>query len=248
MSNPLSHSLGQFWRYQRALMYGGGALVTFAITAALIIHVVYTIQHYVARERQDLAVELRRIADETAQTEASLRNHALYADIAWDRGSPVAEGLVRQFRAQGDSLVLPGQTPLLIVGAKAGTAPSERITKFIGLATQMAPLLSVITQRRGAPLAAYAVASDASLAIISPAAWPNTTQLTKLLDDRAMLFRYLTAQLPLPSSLHPNGPSATQWGRPVTWLGPVLDPFVGEPMIRVVTATGDDKRTPLFFG
>ncbi|WP_164992143.1 sensor histidine kinase [Burkholderia stabilis] len=239
--------LRPFMRYQRVLIYGGGVLVTLAIFAALAFHMVSIVERYVARERHDLAFDLQHIGDETAQIDAILRNNALNGELMWQQGAMPPNADVDQFFRDNRVFSLRSHPTILVIGITAGTISRTQVAQVIRFAVNMAPLLDVIASRHGAPISAYAVSANRTLAVLSLRRPPTGAELARLVADRQALGRQLTDQLPATTDRYMTDhvPSGL---RSVHWLKPSSDLLTGLPIIRLATTVNDSprRRAPLF--
>ncbi|MFJ2991421.1 ATP-binding protein [Pandoraea sp. NPDC087047] len=238
--------LRRFMHFQRALIYGGGALVTLAILAALTFHAVSIAERYAVREHQDLTVDLRRIADETTQAESLLRSYAVNGELLFQRDAMATHADVDRFFKDGRVFSLPEYPTLLVIGIDRRPISRDEVARTIAFALHMAPLLDVVARRRGAPMSAYALSADRSLAVLSLSAPPTRAEFDRLVANRQSLGKRLADRLPSATDWDDTGPQAVPNRRPVRWLEPTQDPLSGASVIRLATVINDPKGAPLF--
>ncbi|MGU7817043.1 ATP-binding protein [Burkholderia sp. AW49-1] len=243
---PPGAYLQRFARYQRALIHGGGAIVTLAILAALLFNTVSIVDRHAARERHALALELRHVADETGRFEASLRSLAVNAELLWQRGSMSADAAVDQFFAHQRVLALPNRPGIVVIGTDSGDLDRDKVARTIELATGMAPLFDAISHRGAMASLTYAVSEDRSLAVLSFQHPLSAADLAHVIADRHVLFRRLADQLATAGKGPPVGANATQLPRPVRWLAPIPDLLTGAPVIRIATVLREHQGLPAF--
>ncbi|VWD53162.1 sensor histidine kinase [Burkholderia lata] len=243
---PPDTYLQRFARYQRALIHGGGAIVTLAILAALAFSTVSIVDRYIARERHALALELRGVADETARFEASLRNLAVNGELMWRHGSISADAAVDRFFEHRRILSLPSHPRILVIGTDDGDLDHRKVARTIELATQLAPLFDAISHRGAMSSTTYAVSEDRSLAVLSFHRPPPPADLARVIGDRQALFRRLSDQFST-DDVKPSAIVQTASGqRPVLWLTPISDLLTGTRVIRIATVIMDHQGSPSF--
>ena len=238
--------LRRFKHFQRALIYGAGALVTLAILAALAFHAVSIAERYTVREHQDLTIDLRRIADETTQAETLLRSHAMNGEVLFKRGDKASDADVDRFFRDDRVFSVPGHPSVLVIGIGARDVGRAQVARTIAFAYQLAPVLDMVMRRRGTPVPAYAISADRSLVVLSLSAPPTPIERARLVAGRGALAAHLTDQLPPATEHRVSGAEAAPGLRPVRWLKPSADPLTGESIIRLATVMTDRQGTRLF--
>jgi len=222
-------------------MYGGGAVVTLAILAALLLHVITTVQNYVDREQQDLAVDLRHINHEMTEAEAVLRNQALNAEMLWKSAPVESSELSERFVTDDNVIIIRQSPPILIVGTRSAAIDSDTLARYLVLARQMALHVDIVSARRGAPVTSYLLSPDHTLAIVSLGVELSPAEQAAVLKNRDELFKSLTSGVDRTADTSLAVAPSMTGVRRVWWLPTEVSPFLGSSAIRLVTLARTDR-------
>lgn len=238
--------LARLRRYQQLLVVGGGLAITIVVLVAGLLEIAASIDAYMARTKEEIAIDVRRSMDFSTRATATLRNNVQNVELAWDaassspagRAAPFADG-ARVLRVQPNDDV----PPLLVMETGDGAAPPDA-WRYVQLAETMAAATVVVAARNAGDLAVYLISPDRRLLIMAVLPWEGAGWQERVVSDRAGLMAALA-----PAGVSPISAPAGGWRDPVTgaarlrWLPPYKSPLTGKESVRIATELrGRDGR------
>ncbi|MFM0144272.1 ATP-binding protein [Paraburkholderia sp. RL18-085-BIA-A] len=240
--------LDRFRRYQRLLMFGGGAAITVVVLAAFIINAVSIVRAYVMVQRQEMSLSANRLSDLYTRNAAIFRNNLRIFEVSWRADQRADPALVDQFSHNGQILRLqkaPDHVPVTLVGASSEVPPAVAVSRYIRLAEQLSRAFTAVAERNGGVLNSWLYSRDHALVGMVAVPWPGDARMDKLLSDHAALVAALTdphGNLLAPEDAPLRDPSTGDVV--LRWLPTYESPFSGNPAIRVAATVFDDKQKP----
>ena len=240
--------LDRFRRYQRLLMFGGGAAITVVVLAAFIINAVSVVRAYIMVQHQEVSLDANRLSALYTRNAAIFRNNLRIFEVAWRANERADPALVDQFSHNGQMLRLqqaPDHVPVTLAGTSSEVPPAVEVSRYIRLAEQVSRAFTAVAERNGGVLNAWLYSTDHALVGMVAVPWPGDARMGKLLSDHAALVAALTG--PHRTLLAPEGAPLRdpRTGAVVLrWLPAYESPFSGNPAIRVEGTVFDDKQKP----
>ncbi|MDZ4355212.1 MAG: ATP-binding protein, partial [Variovorax sp.] len=220
-------------RYQRALLYVGGAVTSLVLLAATGVMLYSQVRDYVAERQAEFNVRKALLHLELFVRQGSVRINIYHEEGAWERRARAPQSLVDAFAAHNGRMVLPsnkGFPPMLMLGDLSAQRPPEAFAQYLGLAEEVGYRSAAYTKTLTLH-SSYFYAPDLSFLAVVPAPaaadllerhGAHSTQdlLTRIapdlgdLDDPAVVAR-----------LRDSGTAV--------WLPPAVSPFTGETVLRL---------------
>ncbi|MGT0193817.1 ATP-binding protein [Burkholderia pyrrocinia] len=234
--------LSQLRRYQRLLLYGGGIAISIVMVIALALEIIATVRLHIVSERQAYQVDHSLIMNEIAASEASIRNGAISAELAWKERPTADPALIAHFRTHRFQLLLqpvPTMRPHLHFGVSTRLMSDRELGQYLALAQQLARTSAIASLQRGTQLTGYYFSVDSAVAGLVPAPSPGDPTLTLVLKNKERMIELLRDGLhnvaqepqPVPGQL-----------RPLRWLPPAINPLTGRMAVRLVAPAYSDGK------
>ncbi|VWD54626.1 hybrid two-component system kinase-response regulator protein [Burkholderia lata] len=235
-------------RYQRAMLYGGGALVSivFVLVTAVVLHSL--VKDYVAERAAEFGVRKLLVQLELTARESALKVGIVHEESVWDQRQPADPALVDAFIAQHGHLMLQGNPnfdPLLVLGDIPSSPDRTTLARYLALAEDFSYRVGAYTKVQGRSLSGYFYSPDGHFLTIQPApADTNPLESHQVTSTAALLQRVAPV-------LSESGTSSLArqllTDRNPVWLLPTTDPFSRKQVVRLVQAGLDHGKPFVFF-
>ncbi|MGU7816113.1 ATP-binding protein [Burkholderia sp. AW49-1] len=239
------HALNQ---YQRAMLYGGGALVSlvFALVTAVVLHSL--VKDYVAERAAEFGVRKLLVQLELTARESALKVGIVHEESVWDQRQPADPTLVDTFVAQHGRMVLQGNPnfdPLLVLGDLPASIDRTKLARYLALAEDFSYRVGAYTKVQGRALSGYFYSPDGRFLTIQPAPEnAHPLEAHQVSSTAALLQRIAPV-------LGESGTSALATrlltDRNPVWLLPAAAPFSGKQVVSLVQAGLEHDKPFVYF-
>ncbi|GER10766.1 ATP-binding protein [Variovorax boronicumulans] len=214
-------------RYQHALLYGGGALLSLLIVLAASLVLYNAAANALANLRTTLAAHSAQMQLDIEEKQAAMRRGVVNAELLWNSQTPPAAGTLEAFVRDGGHVVLQAGvhlTPAIAAVDTARTHDLHEFAPYLGMLEMQAYSVTAVAQLRNSPLGAYAYTPDHRLLTLMPApegGLQGALARTGLPDTAALIAR-LSYDI---GDLTGDPALAAQWRtqRRVAWQPPAPD-------------------------
>ncbi|WP_147400479.1 ATP-binding protein [Acidovorax cavernicola] len=158
-------------RYQLALLYGGGALLSLLIVLATCLVLSNVASNAFANLRTTLAAHSARIQLDIEEKQAAMRRGVVNAELLWNSRTPPGPGTLDAFVHNGGHVVLQLQPKLTPALAAVDTHKTHDLSEFaphLGMLETQAYSVTAVAQLRNSPLGAYTYTPDHRLLSLLP--------------------------------------------------------------------------------
>ncbi|WP_027782081.1 MULTISPECIES: ATP-binding protein [Burkholderia] len=228
-------------RYQRFTLYGGAVVLSIVIVFATTVLLIGTARDYIAKRHELFTTHKALVQLEIDTKQASLRRSVLNAELLWHGHPPHRDAPSDALVRDGHVVVapMPGVAPIFVAEADPGHAPSREITRYVELMERQTISVTAAARQTGRPVTGYAYNPDRTIiAIAPPPSVPYRDVLARfgVPDTRALIDRlaFDVANWSDPAIAH-------DWRktRRIYWQGPLVDPFTGKYVFRLVEPAFD---------
>ncbi|KVK72759.1 hypothetical protein WJ47_16885 [Burkholderia ubonensis] len=235
-------------RYQRTMLYGGGALVSivFVLVTAVVLHSL--VKDYVAERAAEFGVRKVLVQLELLARENALKVGIVHEESVWDHRQPADPSLVDTFVAQRGRIVLQGNPnfdPLLVLGDIPAQPDRTTLARYLALAEDFSYRVGAYTKVQGRSLSGYFYSPDGHFLTIQPAPADANPLESHHVTSTAQLLQRIAPVL------GDSGTSALArqllTDRNPVWLLPSGDPFSHKQVVRLVQAGLDHGKPFVFF-
>ncbi|KWE32921.1 ATP-binding protein [Burkholderia territorii] len=235
-------------RYQRGLLFGGGAALSLAIVLAVCLSAYGTIRDYIAEGRSVFLSHkaLLQVAIETRQ--ALFSRTVIASELLWADHHKPHEALLREFiRSGGHALVRASDqtAPQLALGQITEHRPPSSFEHYLGFAEEHGYAIGAAERQRGSPLYGYLYSPDDTFISIMPPPASQDPAHWLGAADTAALIRRLAPDIGDLSN--PAVAAQLLTSRRAICLPPAVDPLSGESVFRLVQPAFDGDKPFLVF-
>ncbi|WP_175964309.1 hybrid sensor histidine kinase/response regulator [Burkholderia pyrrocinia] len=246
-STPASEP-GVLNRYQRTLLYGGGAIVTVILVTVLAVVLQSLVKDYVADRAAEFGIRKTLLQLELLAREGALRVGIMHEESVWSLRPAPAPALMNEFASQQGRIVLQGNRnfdPLLVLGDITPRHPASSFAPYLALADEFSYRVGAYTKVQGRSLSGYLYSPDARFIAIVPA--PKDGDPLKLngVANTAALLQRIAPDLG--DLRDPVVTAQLLAARNPIWLPPSIDPFSHKPVIRLVQPGFDHGKPFIVF-
>lgn len=229
-------------RYQRRLLYGGGALVSIILAIATGVLLYAMARDEVARRYTDFAVRKLLVQLEFQAREFAVLTFIHHEEAVWSTRASADPALINTFAAQHGRIELHGNPqfyPVLALGDLAPHASPDAFGRYLALANELSYRAGAYfkLQAQSQAMSGYLYSPDQRFIVFIPAPEPGSAALA---SEAADVPRLIETLAPPASSLHRL--MATDSSNGPIWLAPARDPIQKQRVIRLVAAAFDDGK------
>ncbi|KVC93737.1 hypothetical protein WI77_11870 [Burkholderia ubonensis] len=222
-------------RFQRALLYGGGIVLSVGILVATAYGLWADYREYVLHQRASFLAARSMLNIELHTHQAAFARTVMSAELIWTEFLEGRQELVEAFASSGGRQILaanPRAARLLAIGELGAGRSASSYARYLALTERMGSVMRAAGGPGGEHVAGMFYRPDKSFATIYP---PERAESLSTLfgsrDVHAWIERLAppTADVPLRAqgADHPTRYDAV-------WFPPDVDPLTGEPVVRVV--------------
>jgi two-component system, NarL family, capsular synthesis sensor histidine kinase RcsC len=229
---PDTTELGLLNRYQRALLYGGGIVLTLVISAATLHGLWSSCREYIADQRASFLTtrSLLSVALEAQQT--MFTRTVASAELLWAESWRGTSGLIENFSASGGREVIQRTgraAPQFAFAQITPETPASAYAHYLTLTARMGNVMSAAGRQLGAPVSGMFYSPGKTFASIYP-------------PERAALLASLFGSSDVSEWIDRLAPGAMPFidaprflaRRSADWLPPDTDPLTGNAVLRLV--------------
>ena len=214
-------------RYQHALLFGGGALLSLLIVLAAGLVLYNAAANAFANLRTTLATHSALMQLDIEEKQAAMRRGVVNAELLWNSHTPPAAGTLEAFVRDGGHVTLQAGahlTPAIAAVDPASTPDLHEFAPYLGMLEMQAYSVTAVAQLRHSPLGAYGYTPDHRLLTLMPAPEDGLQGVLARtgLPDTAALIERLSFDL---GDIAHNAALADLWRtqRRVAWQPPAPD-------------------------
>jgi two-component system, NarL family, capsular synthesis sensor histidine kinase RcsC len=243
-----SAELVSLGRYQRRLLFGGGAVLSLVAALIGVACAWALVKDYIAEGRSVFQTREALLLVEIETKRAALQRDVINAEMLWGERRDPRSGVLDDFVADGGRATVRDSNkvaPQLALGVLSSADTTQRFAKYLALTEQQAYVNSVTEQQRARPATGYYYSPDLKFAAIFPA--PRVT-------DPAAEFGVSNTAALIARLAHPIGDLTSpaylrqlRATRGVIWIAPVVDPLTGVETIRLAQPAFDGNSPFLVF-
>ena len=221
-------------RYQRALLYVGGAVTSLVLLAATGVMLSSQVRDYVAERQAEFNARRALLHLELFVRQGSVRINIFHEEGAWERRARAPQSLVDSFAAHHGRLVLPSNKdfpPMLLLGDLSAQRPADAFAQYLGLAEEVGYRSAAYTKTLTLH-SSYFYAPDLSFLAVVPA--PAAADLFERHGARTT--EDLLKRIAPPELGDLGDPAVVARLRDsgtAVWLPPAVSPFTGETVLRL---------------
>ncbi|MNX19754.1 Sensor protein EvgS precursor [compost metagenome] len=221
-------------RYQRALLYVGGAVTSLVLLAATGVMLSSQVRDYVAERQAEFNARKALLHLELFVRQGSARINIFHEEGAWERRARAPQSLVDAFAAHDGRLVLPSNKdfpPMLLLGDLSAQRPADSFAQYLGLAEEVGYRSAAYTKTLTLH-SSYFYAPDLRFLAVVPA--PAAADLFERHGARTT--EDLLQRIAPPELGDLNDPAVVARLRDsgtAVWLPPAVSPFTGETVLRL---------------
>jgi len=159
-------------RYQHALLFGGGALLSVLIVLAAGLALYNAASNAFANLRTTLATHSAGVQLDIEEKQAAMRRGVVNAELLWNSQTPPAASTLEAFVRDGGHVTLQAGahlTPALAAVDVARTSDLYEFAPHLGMLEMQAYSVTAVAQLRHSPLGAYGYTPDHRLLTLMPA-------------------------------------------------------------------------------
>ncbi|MDZ4360337.1 MAG: sensor histidine kinase, partial [Variovorax sp.] len=159
-------------RYQHALLYGGGALLSLLIVLAAGLALYNAATNTLANLRTTLAMHSALMQLDIEEKQAAMRRGVVNAELLWRSQTPPSPGTLEAFVRDGGHVTLQAGAhlkPAIAAVAPASTPDLHEFAPYLGMLEMQAYSVTAVAQLRNSPLGAYGYTPDRRLLTLMPA-------------------------------------------------------------------------------
>ncbi|QFZ85600.1 response regulator [Variovorax paradoxus] len=222
-----AHELNLLRRYQHALLFGGGALLSLLIVLAAGLVLYNAASNAFANLRTTLATHSALMQLDIEEKQTAMRRGVVNAELLWNNHAPPGAGTLEAFVRDGGQVTLQAGahlTPAIAAVDPARTQDLHEFAPYLGMLEMQAYSVTAVAQLRNSPLGAYGYSPDHRLLTLMPAPEGGLSGVLARtgLPDTATLIESLSFDL---GDIAHNPALADLWRtqRRVAWQPPAPD-------------------------
>lgn len=231
VSTTQLQNLNRFRQYQRALVFGGGTLITLMVLLTFVVDARTGVLSHLESLRQAFNAEHTVLLKEIDARESSFKTALLGAEIIWRDGVPFDTSHARRYHAQGNQLLLKSSPKLRsqwVFGADNEWTADEDLGRFFSLALQIGRATSVDRLVQGEVISSYFYSLRRNIVGIIPA--PDQAMRERISANRERFLNLLTRDVDR-RIFWPTEGSAGE--KNLYWLPPYINPYTGQRLLRI---------------
>ncbi|MGE8657934.1 MAG: ATP-binding protein [Achromobacter sp.] len=228
--------LARLRRYQKLVVFGGGFVITGVVLVASLLEDAASVDAYIARTKEEIAVDVRRSRDFITRATATLRNNVQNMVLAWDVLETEPSGAAGAFFADAriEKVQPNADLPPLLVMRANDREPVSDAWRYVRLAERMAAATAAVAARNAGELTVYLMSPDQRTLILAVLPWTGSDWQERVQSDPDGLLAALAIGDDM-TTLSASG----QWRDPATgarglrWLPPYQSPLTGKASVRI---------------
>ena len=235
-----SAELGMLGRFQHALLYGGGVVLSVGILVATAYGLWADYRDYVLHQRASFLAARSMLNIELHTHQAAFARTVASAELIWSEFPEGRQGLVDAFASSGGRQILganPHAARLLAIGELGAGRSASSYARYLALTERMGSVMRAAGGPDGEHVAGMFYRPDKSFATVYP---PERAESLSTLFGSSDVHAWIERLAPPAADL----PLRTQGDDYQTrydamWFPPDTDPLTGEPVVRVVQPAFD---------
>ncbi|PIF73039.1 two-component system capsular synthesis sensor histidine kinase RcsC [Variovorax sp. 54] len=220
-------------RYQRALLYVGGAVTSLVLMAATAVMLNSQVRDYVVERQAEFNARRALLHLELFVRHGSVRINIFHEEGAWERRARAPQSLVDTFAAHDGRMVLPSNKdfpPMLLLGDLSAQRPASDFAQYLGLAEEVGYRSAAYTKTLTLH-SSYFYAPDLSFLAVVPA--PAAADLFERHGAHSTEDLLKRIAPDLGDLNDPVVVARLRHSGTAVWLPPVVSPFTGETVLRL---------------
>ncbi|MEO6920623.1 MAG: ATP-binding protein [Collimonas sp.] len=240
--------LGRLNRYQRGLLWGGGAALSVLILIAGALAIKSSISDYIAEGRYVYLMHKASLLLDIETKQAALRRGVIQAEMLWTEHRKPPAQLIRDFAAHGGRVVIQASdkvNPQLAMGELGVGRPPAAFSDYLSFTEEQAYIASASAQQLQLELTGYFYDLDDSFISIMPPPRNGDPLRSTGAKDVTGLIKQLAPDI---GNLHdPAVAKRLRESRSIAWLPAARDPFTGEEVFKLVQPAFDGDHAFIVF-